>query len=213
MPAADFRTLLAAFNDQWVEAARFLSSALLTEMLRLSGEWSVQYCCDVDPSSPGEPVPMFGPPPGQSSPFWQAIAREFLERWAHHSQIRRALGYPSLATAPILDVGVQIMLDEVSGVLGDAHIDLGCELLSHAAVARRGSGTTIRGVALDEEDAATESRRSRQVSGDRRPGGGPSDDDDVVRRLSRTRWDTLEGHGFTVSWRCRVGQVSKSARW
>jgi uncharacterized protein (TIGR03083 family) len=115
MPGADFRTLLDAFNDQWVEAARFLSPALLTELLRLSGEWSAQYHRDVDPSRPGEPVPMFGPPPGQSSPFWQAIAREFLERWAHHSQIRRALGHPSLATSPVLEVGVQIIAT-VAGV-------------------------------------------------------------------------------------------------
>jgi hypothetical protein len=30
---------------------------------------------------------MFGVPFGESSPFWHAIAREYLERWAHHSQI------------------------------------------------------------------------------------------------------------------------------
>lgn len=114
MPGVDFRTLLNAFNDQWVEAARFMSPPVLVELLRLSGEWTSAYYNAVDPLSPGEPVPLFSPPPGEGSPFWQAIAREYLERWAHHSQIRRALGLGSLAASPFLDVGLQI----VAGVAG-----------------------------------------------------------------------------------------------
>ena len=49
------------------------------------------------------------PAEGQTSPFWQAIAREYLERWAHQSQIRRALGRPSLAESTFLDVGIRIV--------------------------------------------------------------------------------------------------------
>lgn len=109
MPGADFRALLDTFNDQWVEASRFLSPPMLIELLRLSGEWTADYYTDVDPNSPGEPVPMFGGPVGGTSPFWQAIAREYLERWAHQSQIRRALGQPSLAASPFLDVGIRIV--------------------------------------------------------------------------------------------------------
>lgn len=109
MPGVDFRTLLNAFNDQWVEAARFLSSSLLIDLLRLSGGWSSAYYQQVDPSVPVEPVPLFEPPEGELSPFWQAIAREYLERWAHHSQIRRAIGRPSLADSPFIDVGVRIV--------------------------------------------------------------------------------------------------------
>jgi hypothetical protein len=45
---------------------------------------------------------------GRSSPFWHAIAREYMERWVHHSQIRRALGIGSLADDPFLRVGVQV---------------------------------------------------------------------------------------------------------
>ena len=61
MAGADFRTLLNTFNDQWVEAARFLSPPLLIELLRLSGGWSAEFYREVDPNSVGEPVPMFGP--------------------------------------------------------------------------------------------------------------------------------------------------------
>ena len=109
MPGAGFRELLDGFNDQWVEAARFLSPPLLLQLLGLAGQWTHRYYCAVDPNAPGEPVPMFGVGLGDSSPFWHAIAREYLERWAHHSQIRRALGLGSVADSPFLDVGHAII--------------------------------------------------------------------------------------------------------
>ena len=109
MPGVDFPTLLNAFNDQWVEAARFFSPGLLVELLRVSGDLTENYYRAVDPNAPGEPVGMFGPAPDGTSPFWHAIAREFMERWAHHSQILRALGRPSLASAGVFEVGVQII--------------------------------------------------------------------------------------------------------
>ncbi len=109
MPGADFRALLDAFNDQWVEASRFLSGPVLIELLRWSGDRSAAYYEAVDPMLVGEPVPMFAPPAGEGSPFWQAIGREYLERWSHHSQIRRALGESSLAGAPFLEVGSRIV--------------------------------------------------------------------------------------------------------
>jgi uncharacterized protein (TIGR03083 family) len=107
LPGADFRTILDTFNDQWVAAAQFLSPALLIELLRCCGEWTADYYREVDPEAPGEPVGFFGGR-GGSSPFWHAIAREYMERWVHHSQIRRALGMPSLADAPFLDVGIDV---------------------------------------------------------------------------------------------------------
>ena len=119
MPGADFRALLDGFNDQWVEAARFLSPSLLLALLDLVGQWTHRYYCDVDPTSPGEPVPLFGVAFGDSSPFWHAIAREYLERWAHHSQIRRALGLGSLADSPFLDVGHDIIACVAGAPTGD----------------------------------------------------------------------------------------------
>lgn len=109
VPGADFRALLDGFNDQWVEASRFFSPVLLLELLDLAGRWTHGYYCDVDPTALGEPVQLFGVAFGESSPFWHAIAREYLERWAHHSQIRRALGLGSLADSPFLDVGHAII--------------------------------------------------------------------------------------------------------
>jgi len=108
LPGADFRTLLDTFNDRWVAAAEFLSTELLVELLRLTGEWTAVYYAAVDPEAPGEAVGLFGAQQEDTSPFWQAIAREYLERWIHHSQIRRALGISSLAEQRFLVPGIEV---------------------------------------------------------------------------------------------------------
>lgn len=106
-PGVDFRGLLDGFNEQWVEAARFLSPPLLVELLRLTGDWTARYYAEVDPQALGEPVGFFasaGP-----SPFWQISAREYVERWVHHQQIRRAVNRADLGDeflVPALDVVV-----------------------------------------------------------------------------------------------------------
>ena len=109
LPGADFRTLLDTFNDRWVATASFLSTPMVTELLRLTGEWTASYYESVDPEAPGEAVGIFGAKRGSSSPLWHAIAREYLERWVHHSQIRRALGLGSLADRQFLEVGVEVV--------------------------------------------------------------------------------------------------------
>jgi len=108
LPGADLRTLLDTFNDRWVSAARFLSPELLIELLRLTGDWTAVYYEEVDAEAAGEPVGLFGARRGSTSPFWQAIAREYLERWIHQSQIRRALGLGSVAERRFLVPGVEV---------------------------------------------------------------------------------------------------------
>jgi uncharacterized protein (TIGR03083 family) len=107
LPGVDFATLLNAFNDRWVAASSFLSPALLIGLLRLSGEWTVDYYCSVDLGAPGEPVFLFGST-GGPSPVWHAVAREYMERWVHHAQIRRAVGLPSLADTRFLEPGARV---------------------------------------------------------------------------------------------------------
>jgi uncharacterized protein (TIGR03083 family) len=103
-PGDDFRTALDRFNDRWVEAAQFLSTALLIELLDLTGRWTADWYRAVDSESLGEPVGFFaadGP-----SPYWQIAAREYVERWIHHHQIRRAVGRPNLDDTAILQPAV-----------------------------------------------------------------------------------------------------------
>lgn len=108
LPGSDLRRLLDTFNDRWVDTARFFSPELLMELLRLTGEWTADYYQAVDPEAPGESVALFWAAEGDRSPFWHAIAREYLERWIHHSQIRRALGLGSLAERRFLVPGLEV---------------------------------------------------------------------------------------------------------
>jgi uncharacterized protein (TIGR03083 family) len=108
MPGADFRTILDAFNDRWVSTARFFSAEVLVDLLRVSGDRTAEFYESVDLEAPCEPVFFFGST-GEQSPYWQAIAREFVERWVHHSQILRALGQPSLADARFVGTGVEVV--------------------------------------------------------------------------------------------------------
>lgn len=107
-PGLDLRGLLDAFNDGWVHTARFLSPALVIELLRTTGDWTAAFYGAVDLDAPCEPVGFFGST-GGPAPYWQAIAREYVERWVHHSQIRRAVGMPSLAHEPFVRAGVEVV--------------------------------------------------------------------------------------------------------
>jgi uncharacterized protein (TIGR03083 family) len=95
-PGLTFRQLLDGFNDEWVLAATFLSNELLLELLRLVGEWSDTFYCEVGlDTMSGEPVGLFAQT--EPSPYWQVIAREYLERFIHQSQIRRAVDAEELS--------------------------------------------------------------------------------------------------------------------
>jgi uncharacterized protein (TIGR03083 family) len=108
LPGADFRTLLDAFNDRWVVAASFFSPAVLIELLRVTGDWTANFYEGVDlAASCGEPIMFFGT--FEPAPYWQAVAREYVERWVHHSQIRRALGLGSLAEERFVRIGVDVI--------------------------------------------------------------------------------------------------------
>lgn len=94
-PGLGFRKLLDGFNELWVHSARFFSPEVVIEMLRSVGEASDAFYCEVGLETiSGEPVGLFATT--DPSPYWQVIAREYLERVVHQSQIRRAVGVPPM---------------------------------------------------------------------------------------------------------------------
>jgi uncharacterized protein (TIGR03083 family) len=115
-PGEDFRTVLDRFNDRWVETARFFSPALLVDLLEQTGQWTANWYDTTDPDALGEPVGFFGATSG--SPYWQIAAREYVERWVHHHQIRRALALPDLDTDEILLPAVATVLRGCAAHLG-----------------------------------------------------------------------------------------------
>jgi uncharacterized protein (TIGR03083 family) len=100
----DLVALVNRLNDEWVTAARRLSTPLVCELLAFSGPLVETYFASLDPFAIGQPVSWAGPDP---APVWFDVAREFTERWHHQQQIRDAAGRPSLYDpyflAPVLD--------------------------------------------------------------------------------------------------------------
>jgi uncharacterized protein (TIGR03083 family) len=121
-PGLDFMALLDGFNEQWVTAAGFLSPELVVTLLALTGEWTDDYHGAVDLDALGEPVGWFGAT--GPSPFWQAIAREYVERWVHHHQILRAVGRPPL-DGPLRDVAEHVALGGSAHRMDDLGADPG----------------------------------------------------------------------------------------
>ena len=112
--------LLDRFNERWVHAATFMSAPLIIELLTASGTATDDWYSTVDPGSVGEIVMLFGPDP---APYWAIAAREYLERWVHHLQIRRALdlGPAELAEVPFVTTAVQVvsrLFPKLFGFLG-----------------------------------------------------------------------------------------------
>lgn len=95
-------------NEQWVEAMRRFSPAVIIDMLRSSGDRFVAHLRTLDLASTGPTVDWAGP---GSHPTWLHVAREYTERWSHQQQIRDAVNKPGLKDrrffAPLLDAYIR----------------------------------------------------------------------------------------------------------
>lgn len=144
-PGLDFRQLLDGFNERWVTAGRFLSPALVIELLRLSGEWTADYYTEVDPTLPGEPVGFFGA--SGPSPMWQAIARELVERMVHQHQIRAAVGRPPV-TGELVAVVARVVVHGIAAQLAGIGAPEGAAVTARLgpyvhSLTRRGDGWAV----------------------------------------------------------------------
>lgn len=81
---------VGAIADQWVEAARGLSPAVLIELLERLEPQLYAYLGSLDPTAQARvPVAWAGE---ARSANWFDTAREYTERWHHQMQIREAFG-------------------------------------------------------------------------------------------------------------------------
>ena len=129
-PGLNFRQLLDGFNEQWVTAAEFLSPELIVALLDATGRWTADFYSSVDPHELNEPVGLFAVQ--DASPYWQISAREYLERFIHQHQIRRATRRPDLGREFLVAAGEVV-----------AHM-----IAAHAGGLTLQPGTTI-GVEID----------------------------------------------------------------
>lgn len=139
-PGEAFRTALDRFNDRWVASAQFFSPSVLIDLLELTGQWTADWYGAVDPQSLGEPVGFFGAT--GPSPYWQIAAREYVERWVHHHQIRRALGKPDLDDTAILRPAVAVVVRGFTAHLRDLDAGAGASVV--ITVDGAGSWTLVR---------------------------------------------------------------------
>jgi uncharacterized protein (TIGR03083 family) len=101
---------LDEFNQQWVDAARRISPALLTELIDLAGRRFEGHVAELDLDAIGGPVEWATK--DAPAPVWLDIAREYMERYVHQDQIRRACGRPPLGrrfTEPVLATAVHAL--------------------------------------------------------------------------------------------------------
>jgi uncharacterized protein (TIGR03083 family) len=118
----DLDSWLNAFNQQWVEAARRISPALLVELINVAGLRFEEHVATLDLDATGGPVPWAtGSDP---APVWLDVAREYMERFVHQQQIREATGYPPLGSSfvsPVLTTAAHALpraLDRVARPVG-----------------------------------------------------------------------------------------------
>jgi uncharacterized protein (TIGR03083 family) len=93
-PGDDLDVWLDAFNQQWVDAARRISPAVLIELIGVTGRRFEEHVAALDIDAIGGPVEWAtGERP---APVWLDVAREYMERFVHQSQIRAACQRPPL---------------------------------------------------------------------------------------------------------------------
>ena len=114
-PDDDFDAWLDGFNQQWVEAARRISPALLTELLAVAGQRFDEHVATLDLDALGGGV---GWATGdRPAPVWLDVAREYMERYVHQQQIRSACGRPPLG-GPFAAAVVQTAVHALPRALG-----------------------------------------------------------------------------------------------
>jgi uncharacterized protein (TIGR03083 family) len=94
-------------NQEWVVAARRLSSRLLVSSLAWTREEITDLWRSLPPEQLGEPVSWAGPAP---APVWLDAARDLTEYWVHRQQIREAVGVDDLEDPATLHIVLDTFL-------------------------------------------------------------------------------------------------------
>ena len=107
----DLVGFLNQLNADWVNAAKRLSPAVITELLAVTGKPFSEHLASLDPFAKALfAVDWAGE---KHSANWFHIAREYTEKWHHQQQIREAVGQPGIMERtlyyPVLDTFMQAL--------------------------------------------------------------------------------------------------------
>jgi uncharacterized protein (TIGR03083 family) len=121
-PLADFSRRV---NQEWVAAARCLSTRQLVELLTLTGGQVARMWQQQDLQADGTAVSWAGL---DASPVWLDAAREFTEYWTHQQQVRDATSRPGLTGREFLAPVLETFLRALPFTLRDANAALGAQV-------------------------------------------------------------------------------------
>jgi uncharacterized protein (TIGR03083 family) len=121
-PLADFSRRV---NQEWVSAARCLSTRQLVELLTLTGGQVARMWQQQDLQADGTAVSWAGL---DASPVWLDAAREFTEYWTHQQQVRDATSRPGLTGREFLAPVLETFLRALPFTLRDADAALGAQV-------------------------------------------------------------------------------------
>jgi uncharacterized protein (TIGR03083 family) len=124
-PEWDFRQRLDSFNERWVHQAGFMSTALVIELLGLTGDRTAEFYAAVDHDQLGEPVGFVGPDP---APYWMIAAREYAERWIHHLQVARASSRPGPTGGAFVEPAVAALMRGFPAAMSLLPADVGTQV-------------------------------------------------------------------------------------
>jgi uncharacterized protein (TIGR03083 family) len=116
-PGEDPGAWLDAFNQRWVDAARRISPTVLTELVDIAGRSFEEHVATLDLDAAGGPVEWATE--DAAAPVWLDIAREYMERYVHQDQIRRACRRPPLGrpfAEPVLATAVHALPLALAGI-------------------------------------------------------------------------------------------------
>ena len=156
----------ARVNQEWVAAARCLSTRQLVELLTLTGGQVASMRREQDLEADGTAVLWAGLDP---SPVWLDAAREFTKYWTHQQQVRDATSQPGLTgrqfLAPVLDTFLRALPFTLANADADVGTQVQVTITGEAAMVwvatreasgwRLGPGGAVRPVALVEADGDT----------------------------------------------------------
>jgi uncharacterized protein (TIGR03083 family) len=116
-PGEELDEWLDGFNQQWVDAARRISPALLTELLDSTGRRFEECVAALDLDATGGSVDWATG--SEPAPVWLDVAREYMERYVHQHQIRDACGRPPLGgefSAPVVHTAMHALPRALSDI-------------------------------------------------------------------------------------------------
>lgn len=110
---------LARVNGEFVQAARQCSPRVLTELLAFLGpQLDALWAMSVFDGPAGLDV-SWAVGPGEQTPAWLDVAREYTEHWVHQQQIRDAVGRPGADGPELLGPVIDTFLRALPYALRD----------------------------------------------------------------------------------------------